>query len=177
MPGWYPDPTGTAGRVYWNGFGWGSPPPKPPFDKRVLIIVGSIVGGILLMGLLGNIGSGGDNAKPTASTVTKTVTVTAQPPTVTDTAPPTMSTVTVTQAAPLVPFFEPPAPASEPPFEAPPPQSEPLPPIAPLVPQIPSSAYYGSCAAARAAGAAPLHVGEPGYRSGLDRDDDGVACE
>jgi hypothetical protein len=177
MPGWYPDPTGAAGRAYWDGQEWGSPPPEPPFNKRVLIIVGSIVGGVVLLGALGNIGNGGDGAKPTASTVTRTVTVTAQPPTVTETAPPTMATVTVTAAAPLAPFFESPAPASEPPFEAPPPQSEPLPPIAPLVPQIPSSAYYGSCAAARAAGAAPLHVGEPGYRSGLDRDDDGVACE
>jgi endonuclease YncB( thermonuclease family) len=37
--------------------------------------------------------------------------------------------------------------------------------------------YYPSCAAARAAGAAPLHRGDPGYRSGLDRDGDGVACE
>ncbi|SDB82854.1 Excalibur calcium-binding domain-containing protein [Raineyella antarctica] len=37
--------------------------------------------------------------------------------------------------------------------------------------------YYASCAAARAAGAAPLHRGEDGYRSGLDRDSDGVACE
>ncbi|MEU8794622.1 excalibur calcium-binding domain-containing protein [Streptomyces sp. NPDC048643] len=31
--------------------------------------------------------------------------------------------------------------------------------------------------AARAAGAAPLHRGDPGYRSELDRDGDGVACE
>jgi hypothetical protein len=38
-------------------------------------------------------------------------------------------------------------------------------------------AYYSDCAEARAAGAAPLHVDEPGYRPGLDRDDDGVACE
>jgi hypothetical protein len=38
-------------------------------------------------------------------------------------------------------------------------------------------AYYGSCADARAAGAAPLRRGDPGYRAGLDRDDDGVACE
>lgn len=37
--------------------------------------------------------------------------------------------------------------------------------------------YYANCAAARAAGAAPLLVGEPGYRSGLDGDKDGVACE
>ncbi len=39
------------------------------------------------------------------------------------------------------------------------------------------SIYYANCAAARADGAAPLHDGEPGYRSGLDRDHDGVACE
>src|SRR5207302_1787123 len=31
--------------------------------------------------------------------------------------------------------------------------------------------------AANAAGAAPLLRGEPGYRAGLDRDGDGVACE
>lgn len=37
--------------------------------------------------------------------------------------------------------------------------------------------YFASCAQARAAGAAPLHRGDPGYRSGLDRDGDGIACE
>ncbi|NAZ84479.1 deoxyribonuclease, partial [Kineococcus sp. R8] len=36
---------------------------------------------------------------------------------------------------------------------------------------------YANCAAARAAGAAPLHRGEPGYAPRLDRDDDGTACE
>ncbi len=40
-----------------------------------------------------------------------------------------------------------------------------------------ASVYFSNCAAARAAGAAPLHEGEPGYRSALDRDHDGVACE
>lgn len=39
------------------------------------------------------------------------------------------------------------------------------------------SIYFANCAAARAAGAAPLRRGDPGYRSGLDRDDDGRACE
>lgn len=39
------------------------------------------------------------------------------------------------------------------------------------------SPYYPNCAAARAAGAAPLHRDDLGYRSGLDRDSDGVACE
>lgn len=39
------------------------------------------------------------------------------------------------------------------------------------------SVYYATCAAARAAGAAPLRIGTPGYRAALDRDRDGVACE
>ncbi len=37
--------------------------------------------------------------------------------------------------------------------------------------------YYPNCAAARFAGAAPIHAGQPGYRLGLDRDRDGIACE
>lgn len=37
--------------------------------------------------------------------------------------------------------------------------------------------YYANCADVRAAGAAPLHEGDPGYSSSLDRDGDGVACE
>lgn len=36
---------------------------------------------------------------------------------------------------------------------------------------------YPNCAAARAAGAAPIRRGEPGYGEHLDRDGDGVACE
>ena len=39
------------------------------------------------------------------------------------------------------------------------------------------SAYYKNCKAARAAGAAPVRRGEPGYGSHLDRDGDGVGCE
>ena len=39
------------------------------------------------------------------------------------------------------------------------------------------AAYYKNCTAARAAGAAPLHRGQPGYRDQLDGDHDGVACE
>lgn len=37
--------------------------------------------------------------------------------------------------------------------------------------------YYANCAAARAAGAAPMYLGEPGYRPALDRDKDGKACD
>lgn len=37
--------------------------------------------------------------------------------------------------------------------------------------------YYPNCAAARAAGAAPVRIGDPGYSRRLDRDGDGVGCE
>ncbi|MCU1568327.1 MAG: Excalibur calcium-binding domain protein [Pseudarthrobacter sp.] len=47
---------------------------------------------------------------------------------------------------------------------------------APAAP-APAAAYYGSCADARNAGAAPLYAGQAGYRAALDRDKDGVACE
>jgi hypothetical protein len=40
-----------------------------------------------------------------------------------------------------------------------------------------ASVYYPNCDAARAAGAAPLRVGDAGYRARLDRDGDGRACE
>jgi len=37
--------------------------------------------------------------------------------------------------------------------------------------------YYANCTAVRAAGAAPIHRGDPGYSSKLDRDGDGIGCE
>lgn len=37
--------------------------------------------------------------------------------------------------------------------------------------------YYANCTEVRAAGAAPIRRGEPGYSTKLDRDKDGVACE
>ena len=36
---------------------------------------------------------------------------------------------------------------------------------------------YVNCTAARAAGKAPIRIGEPGYSTRLDRDGDGIACE
>ena len=37
--------------------------------------------------------------------------------------------------------------------------------------------YYSGCNEVRAAGLAPLYRGQPGYRPGMDGDDDGIACE
>lgn len=41
----------------------------------------------------------------------------------------------------------------------------------------PAQAHFSNCREARAAGAAPLRRGDPGYAPRLDRDGDGVACE
>jgi Excalibur calcium-binding domain len=47
----------------------------------------------------------------------------------------------------------------------------------PSVAQVRSSGPFRNCAAARAAGAAPLRRSQPGYASHLDADGDGIACE
>ncbi|BDP41214.1 competence protein ComEC [Deinococcus aetherius] len=50
-------------------------------------------------------------------------------------------------------------------------------PATPVPVPSPATPVYSSCAQARAAGAAPLRRGQPGYNPALDRDGDGVACE
>ncbi|WP_277441807.1 excalibur calcium-binding domain-containing protein [Streptomyces sp. SPB162] len=74
---------------------------------------------------------------------------------------------TETPTQPVTPS-QPPTPTDEPPTPAETPSSSPSP---------EGPAYFRDCDEARAAGAAPLFAGDPGYRSGLDRDGDGVACE
>ena len=37
--------------------------------------------------------------------------------------------------------------------------------------------FYQNCDAVRAAGAAPIHPGDPGWQDKFDRDNDGVGCE
>ena len=73
-----------------------------------------------------------------------------------------------------IPSYCPGQPAASPVAQAP----APVAPV-PVYPQatLPSSSYFPNCSAARSAGAAPLYSGQAGYRSGLDRDGDGVACE
>lgn len=124
--------------------------------------------------------TGGDDTEPLRATsvqvtetetetererFTEVETVTEAGPTVTEAAP----TVTVTEVAPA-------AAAAPAPVPEPEPAPQPAPP-APVAPPPPASAYYDNCDAARTAGAAPLYQGEPGYRAGLDRDNDGIACE
>ena len=41
----------------------------------------------------------------------------------------------------------------------------------------PQKEFYANCKEAKAAGAAPMYKGDPGYRPELDRDGDGSACD
>ncbi|MDL5154481.1 thermonuclease family protein [Actinomycetospora termitidis] len=50
-------------------------------------------------------------------------------------------------------------------------------PVAAAPKPAPSVGAFKNCTEARAAGAAPLYRGGPGYAAKLDRDGDGVACE
>jgi len=72
------------------------------------------------------------------------------------------------------------APSADP--EPPPTDTAPayFPPPPASVPDSGLPVYYPNCRAARDAGAAPIYAGQvpqPGYRPGLVRDSDGVACE
>ncbi|WP_281421680.1 excalibur calcium-binding domain-containing protein [Novilysobacter antarcticus] len=46
-----------------------------------------------------------------------------------------------------------------------------------LAPAPSKRGVFHNCAAARAAGAAPVRRGDPGYGPHLDRDNDGIGCE
>ena len=84
-----------------------------------------------------------------------------------------------TDSVPQTPAPAPPpvAPAPIPAPYVPPPQVPSPPPPPPPPPPPAYTVVYPNCAAARAAGAAPLYAGSPGYSLDLDRDRDGVACE
>lgn len=145
---------------------------------------------VLGTGLAGcGVPSSADNAVSPTPTPSPKETVTASPsPTPTPTPSPapmpsptsTPSPSPTTQAPTPEPSPEPAAPEPEPTPETDAQGSggggaaqEP----APLPEPVLKKEYYANCKEARAAGAAPLYQGDPGYRPELDRDRDGVACE
>ncbi|KQX59335.1 hypothetical protein ASE09_03340 [Streptomyces sp. Root66D1] len=132
--------------------------------------------------------NGTDDPKP-AVTVTAPATPTATEPTPTTPPPTTPEAAPTTQSPTPTPeptTAEPtPEPTTAPPrTTAPRPTRTPAPAPTTREPEpvrttedAPEEVYYANCTAVRAAGAAPIHRGEPGYDSHLDRDGDGVACE
>ena len=71
------------------------------------------------------------------------------------------------EAPQLVSTPQPPPPAD--------PTAQPPAPVVTIAPGV--DPHYANCDEVRAAGVAPLRPEDAGYRSDLDRDDDGLACE
>ncbi|MFF0541760.1 excalibur calcium-binding domain-containing protein [Nocardia thailandica] len=174
---------------------WARPPRPQDRKRRWPVVAGVSAAGVLGLGLVAGIGAGGSEreAAPAATSRAVATSTTTRP--TTTTAPPSASTTTAADIATAAPIIvptttvAPPVPTTTvapPPVVVPPvvtttvPAPVPAPRIAdvpaPEAPSVPS-VYYKNCAAAKAAGAAPLRRGDPGYRSGLDGDGDGVACE
>ncbi len=90
----------------------------------------------------------------------------------------TVVDVTTTVAPVEPPTTEPPPPpTTATPTTATPATARPRPTTTEAPASVPSDNSYANCSEAKAAGAAPISRGEPGYSSSLDRDDDGIACE
>jgi outer membrane biosynthesis protein TonB len=103
-------------------------------------------------------------------------TTTARPTTTTP-RPTTTSAAPEPQPAPKPAPKPAPAPEPEPkPEPEPEPEAESQPEPEPAADDDDGDVYYENCAAVRAAGAAPIRRGDPGYRRGLDSDGDGQGC-
>jgi len=124
--------------------------------KRGRKIVGAVAGGIALIALgaatAESTGDTGAAQEPEVRTTTVTKTVTATAPKAPARTTTKTKTRTVTRTERVTVTAKAPAAAE-------------------------GSAYYENCDAARAAGAAPVRAGDPGYGPYLDRDRDGVGCE
>jgi hypothetical protein len=163
----------------------GTRSPGEVFVHRRTLALSLVPAASLACLILAGCGGTADAADPPSATVTttqttvRTATTTATPPATTVTrtviATPVTSTVTTTAAPADVGAGAAVGAGADVDVRVPP--ADPAPAPQPLVASPPSSSYFKNCSEAKAAGAAPLFAGEPGYRSALDRDNDGVACE
>ena len=151
-------------------------PDQPPKDRS------KFVAGLLYLGFFvfgsctAHIGKDDPEDRP-AETVTETSTVGT---TLTETITKDPETVPPPAEEPIREEIENPVQeqhAFADPVEEPVVEEAPEEPVAPAPDPEPVSAYFSNCAEARSVGASPLYAGMPGYRPGLDRDGDGVACE
>ena len=119
-------------------------------------------------------------ARPTTTTTLRTTT---PAPTTTSEAPApvplvpqveTTTSATTDYTPPAAPAYTPP-PATQ--YTPPPTAEYTPPPTTEYTPPPQPSASYKNCGEVKAAGAAPIRRGEPGYAAHLDRDGDGIACE
>jgi hypothetical protein len=118
--------------------------------RRTGLVIGALVA-VVSLAACSSGDDGGDSPDTTSRAVVATVPSTTTSTSTTTTAPPTTTTTAPPPPPTTTTVYVPPPPAA--------------------------SASYANCSEARAAGVTPLHRGDPGYSSKLDRDGDGIACE
>lgn len=140
-----------------------APKPKKRRLRKILIWTGSVFAVIIALSLIF-----GEDPTPAApvkpAVVAPPVHLSTKPPPLPTTKAPTTTVVPTTTPPPVVVPKVVPPPVVTPEVITP----EPVP---------THEVSYANCAAVRAAGAAPIHSGDPGYSTDLDRDEDGIACE
>ncbi len=156
-------------------------------QRRTPKVIGAVVGVVLLSSIIATCNDSNEPppqaAPPAPTTVTQTVTHTATATaTVTQTQTQTQ-TVTVTSSEAgttddqAQSFADVPVTTTAP-RARPTPRAAETPERRVAPKETPGrSGPFKNCTEARAAAAAPLYRGEPGYAPKLDRDDDGIACE
>ncbi|MDX3559056.1 excalibur calcium-binding domain-containing protein [Streptomyces europaeiscabiei] len=140
------------------------------------VVIGFLLFFLALGAVLASFGVGEEDAPQSPSP--SSVSPTTSPPDVPTSRPAVTETATVTATAVPVPEETVTETVEQEPAEPDPVAPEPVEPE-PADPTTapPADVYYENCDAARAAGAAPVHAGDPGYGPHLDRDGDGVGCE
>ena len=113
--------------------------------------------------------SAGNESTSAATTTTRTSTTSS-----THSSASPSSTTTEETTASIAKFADIPV---EEPSQAPAPEPVIEQPVPAAPAPAPARVYYANCSEARAAGAAPIYEGQPGYSRKLDRDGDGIACE
>ena len=151
-----------------------TPPTQAKNNKKPLVVGGGVVALALMFAACGVGGATDDSdQKTSATTVTSTATVTSTE-TTTASATTTTSAAETTDATDTAPRGLIPAPVDD---NTTTPRTQQAPQITTEDQGAAPVGGFSSCAQARAAGAAPLYRGSPGYSSDLDRDGHGVACE
>jgi excalibur calcium-binding domain-containing protein len=146
--------------------------PRPRLLSSRTLSLRSAAVGLLAAVVLA--GCAGESTKLKEQSLENPATTTS-PPVVEETTPAAAPSSTPSAPSPS-PSPKPVTPAAAPslPVEA---TTAPPAPVAAIEEPPTSMVTYANCTAARDAGAAPLHIGDPGYSTKLDRDKDGVACE
>ena len=71
-PGWYPDPSGAPGQRYWDGTAWhtAAPQQQKPVSTKKALLWSTILGLVVLIGLINALGDSEDEKTPSVASST-----------------------------------------------------------------------------------------------------------